>query len=317
MKQSKTVTINGKVYDAATGLPVAKPIKAIIDSPAKKVSSAQTVHTHPQKSRTLNRRAAPKPTSHPKPAAVRVQQKRGRSMDIAKSSAISHFAPAKPNRSKSDSASAPNKPPVAHPAVAKAHSVSAARKKQAAARPKSAQTIKNEAIAEALAKPVAAAKPKKSFFSRHKRIFSVTGTTVFIIALAAFLVYFTFPSLSVRVAATRAGVNATYPEYRPDGYKLAGPISYGNNQVTIKFAAKTGKTTFSIVQSKSAWDSTAVRDNLVKEKAGNDYITTQERGLTIYTYDGNATWVNGGILYTIEGDAPLSSEQLRQIAVSL
>jgi hypothetical protein len=60
-----------------------------------------------------------------------------------------------------------------------------------------------------------------------------------------------------------------------------------------------------------------VLDNYVKEKAGDNYITYNERGLTIYTYNSNAAWVNNGVLYTIDGDAPLSSDQIRRIATSL
>jgi len=125
------------------------------------------------------------------------------------------------------------------------------------------------------------------------------------------------PSWSVHVAAGQAGIDATYPEYRPDGYSLDGPVTYNDGQVTIDFAANTGSSKFSLKQSKSSLDSSAVLDSIVHKKVGDKYITNQERGLTIYTYDGNATWVNAGILYSIDGNAPLSSEQIRRIATSL
>lgn len=85
----------------------------------------------------------------------------------------------------------------------------------------------------------------------------------------------------------------------------------------MKFAANGGPQNFTVSQTKSNWDSSTVLDRYIKEKAGDNYITYSERGLTIYTYDGNAAWVNGGIFYTITGDAPLSSDQIRRIATSM
>lgn len=125
------------------------------------------------------------------------------------------------------------------------------------------------------------------------------------------------PNLSVRVAAAQAGINAGYPNYHPDGYALAGPVTFSDGRVSMNFKANGGNHTFTINQSKSGWNSDAVLDNYVSPRAGSSYIPYTERGLTIYTYDNNAAWVNGGILYTVEGDAPLSSEQIRRIATSL
>ena len=125
------------------------------------------------------------------------------------------------------------------------------------------------------------------------------------------------PSLSVRVAAAQAGIDASYPEYRPDGYSLRGTVAYKEGEVSMQFGANAGPQEFTVTQAKSSYDSVAVLDNHVKPASGEQYTTYNERGLTIYTYDSNAAWVNGGILYTITGDAPLSGEQIRRIATSL
>jgi len=85
----------------------------------------------------------------------------------------------------------------------------------------------------------------------------------------------------------------------------------------MKFASNSGPQNFTVTQSKTSWDSSAVLDNYIKEKAGDNYITYDEHGLTIYTYGSNAAWVNGGVLYTITGDAPLSGDQIRHIATSM
>jgi len=310
MDKTKTVTINGQRYDAHTGMPInrAKPLQV-----AAKATSAAGIHGAPQKSQTLVRRATKKPTVA---TASRPNRTPGRSMDIARSSKISRFAP-HPVKPLAKTVPTPDIPAVIHPTVRKLNKFRAA--KLAAVTPpapKLAQGIKQEAITAALAKPAVKA-PKKSFFKRNPRFVNIFSISAAIIILGVYFTYINMPSWSVHVAAGQAGIDATYPEYRPDGYSLDGPVTYNDGQVTIDFAANTGSSKFSLKQSKSSLDSSAVLDSIVRKKVGDKYITNQERGLTIYTYDGNATWVNAGILYSIDGNAPLSSEQIRRIATSL
>ena len=44
----------------------------------------------------------------------------------------------------------------------------------------------------------------------------------------------------------------------------------------------------------------AVFENYVKPNAGRNYSTATINGLTIYTYNNDAAWVNGGILYSCD-----------------
>jgi Domain of unknown function (DUF4367) len=306
MNQNKTVTINGQQYDAHTGLPV---VQAVVSAPTKKPTHAASVHSTPQKSQTLIRRATKKPTA----TVARPARSSGRSMDIARSSSVSRFAP--------HPVAAPKKP-VHTPDIAPAHHPIVTR--AAAARPtspvvsatKSSKQVKEDAIAKALAAPPVK-HVKKSFLKRHPRALSIVSISIIVAIVGSYITYVNLPSLSVKVAAAQAGIDASYPEYRPDGYSIDGPVTFSDGQVSIHFVANTGSSTFTIKQSQSSWDSSAVLDNVVREKVGEKYITSQERGLTIYTYNGNAAWVNAGILYTIEGDAPLSGEQIRRIATSL
>lgn len=311
MNKNKIVTINGQHYDAHTGLPLGTNTAPVVAT-TKKSTAAAGVHTAPQKSQTLVRRVTKKPTPSPTSRPGRVA---GRTMDIARSAKISRFA-AHPTAPVVKAVATPDIPAVSHPAVAKAHKQQAAKKTAPALVSQSAKEIKNAAIEVALAKP-AIKTPKKSFLKRHARLVNVFSVSIIIILLGVYLVYLNMPGLSVRIAASQVGINATYPEYKPDGYSLDGPVTFNDSQVMINFAANTGSSKFSLNQSKSSWDSSAVLDNIVRKKVGEKYITSQERGLTVYTYNGNAAWVNAGILYTIEGDAPLSGEQIRRIATSL
>ena len=310
MDKTKIVTINGQRYDAHTGMPInrAKPLQV-----TTKATSAAGIHGAPQKSQTLVRRATKKPTVT---SVSRLSRMPGRAMDIARSSKISRFAP-HPVKPVVKVVPAPDIPAVTHPTIRKMNKFRAAKQVPVTPQaPKLAQDVKQEAITAALAKPIVKA-PKKSFFKRNPRFVNIFSISAMIIILGVYFTYLNMPSWSVRVAAGQAGINATYPEYRPDGYRLDGPVTYNDGQVTIDFAANTGSSKFSLKQSKSSLDSSAVLDSIVRKKVGDKYITNQERGLTIYTYDGNATWVNAGILYSIEGNAPLSNEQIRRIATSL
>ncbi len=306
----QTVTINGVVYDAHTGLPVNQANQPV--TPAKKAQPSQTVHQRVQKSQTLSRRhvqATPSPQAAPTPR-VTAQ----RSPMVAKFAPKQQAAPPK-RRTISDIG------PVVHPVMHKVHKQHAAA--SAPVQPavlKPSQVIKQQAIAEALEKAPTKQQAERDHAKRSgrlRKLVSVGSVSLALILLGGYFTYLNMPNLSVRVAAAQAGVDASYPEYRPDGYSLSGSVAYNQGWVSMKFASNSGPQNFTVKQSKSSWDSSAVLDNYVKEKAGDNYIPYNERGLTIYIYSSNAAWINDGILYTIEGDAPLSSDQIRRIATSL
>lgn len=180
-----------------------------------------------------------------------------------------------------------------------------------------ASVIKKEAIDEALKKspdhnPVKRTKKAR----RTSRMLSFASMALSLLLLAGYFTYINLPNISVRVAAAQAGINASYPSYKPDGYRLAG-VNYDRGSVSMEFAANAGPQSYTVTQQQTAWDSTAVKENYVKTNWGDDVVPYSERGLIIYAHEGNAAWVNGGILYTITGDAPLSASQVRSIAGSL
>lgn len=241
-------------------------------------------------------------------------RKVGRSMDIARSRSISHFAPrTTPTMTKPVTTSAmqrkrldigPVRHPVANKLVAKPEVT------------KPAKVIKEEAIAEAFKKLSDTNTTQRNVFKRYSKFVNIFSVGIVLIAIIGYAIYYNMPMISVRIASAQAGIDAKYPEYHPDGYSLSGPVSYSDGQVTINFHANTGNSKFVIKQSKSSWDSTAVKDWVDGESKGA-FNESKDRGLTIYTYGGNAAWVNGGILYSITGNAPLSGEQIRRIATSL
>lgn len=332
MSPHKTVIINGRKYDAATGMPIADTPAKPAAKPAatkptpKKVANSEraknpsdAVHSTLQRSKTLIRRATKKPAG--KVSAAFAKPTPGRHMDFARSPKISHFAPhPAPKAASAETAVAPVKQ---HPTVTKALNNTPKRASKIAtakpAVPATAKQVKDDAISKALKTPKETPKKtKKSFWANKwtRRAGIVAGLFV-LIGGSAYLVYQFVPSVSVSFAAAQADIDASYPEYTPDGFSLKQPVTYSDGQVDLTFASNSNDTTYTITQKRSTWDSTAVLDSIVKTAAGEDYTTTRERGLTIYTYNTNAAWVNSGILYTINSNAALSGDQVRRIAMSL
>lgn len=319
MQANKTVIINGRPYDAVTGLPLKKlamndekPVTPVAVRKHVAKGAASDIHSQPQRSQTLHRRATKKPT-----ATISTKRPQpGRSMDIARSAQVARFAAHPiPRQPASVTAATPDVAPKAHPVAAKAH---ARLSKPVASAPvkKTSKQVKDEAIKKAIASTTKNS-PKKKFAFRLSRRFSIITAIFGVLIIGAYLTWANIPGISVGFASSQAGITATYPQYKPDGYRLKQPVTYSEGIVTLNFASNSDSSEYSVVQARSSWDSSAVLENVVKKATGENYITTQESGLTIYSYEDNAAWVNGGLLYTIESNAPLSGEQIRRIATSL
>lgn len=318
MSKTDTITINGVQYDSHTGMPVAAATEVSPKMPRSITQQPQpsaALHNKQQKSQTLNRKIANKHTQ-----ATPKKQLPRKTMDISRSPSIRKFAP-RPIVQPASVVSHTDVPATAHPIVEKATAKST-RQHHSRAAHKPAHVLKNEAISKAFAasdpKHTTAKKNSPSLKQRFPRLFSVASASLAVVLLAGYLTYLNIPTISIRIAATQAGINATYPSYKPDGYRLNGPIAYSNGgEVSMNFVANASTQNFTITEKKSSWDSTAVLDNHIKPVAGENYTTHTEAGLTIYTHGTQAAWVNRGILYTIDGDAPLSNDQVRRIATSL
>ena len=149
------------------------------------------------------------------------------------------------------------------------------------------------------------------------RALAISTTVVAGLLLGGFYAYQNVPNLAMRVAATRAGFAASMPGYSPAGFSFNGPVQYTAGQVVVSFKSNTDERNYKLTQQTSTWTSDSLLNNYVVA-SGKEYQTYQDRGRTIYIYDGsNATWVNGGIWYQIDGKSSMSSDQLAKIASSL
>lgn len=353
MKSKTTITINGRLYDATSGLPVdievtpvkqvpnrgkvhditppktfqtkaevqKKPPAAATSSPSRNVQTARAVHARQQRSHTLHRSALKKPkqatASHEQRIRVRVE----------KSHRITKFAPhpqAITPSQRSETVAAPAQP---HPVQIAAAAAQQASKNLVPPKQLSSRALKQQLINAQLDslpstsshhKEVEPEQEHKGFMRLSSRARATVVACLALVVLGGYLTYLNVPSLSLRVAAARAGIAAGYPEYHPDGYSFGGPPTYSEGRVAVAFASNTGAKGYTLTQEASNWDSGAVLDNYVAKNAKNDYKTYSASGLTIYTFDQKAAWVNRGILHTIDyKDSLLSPKQIERIATSL
>lgn len=136
--------------------------------------------------------------------------------------------------------------------------------------------------------------------------------------IGAFFTYQNLPNLSMRLASARSGLDGSLPSYQPAGFGLNGGISYKPGQIEVAYSSRTDNRNYKIIQSNSSWNSETLAQNYEPLKQNSNYQTIPNKGKTVYVYEGsNATWVDGGIWYRVEGDSKLSSDQLLNLADSL
>ena len=281
----------------------------------KKAKPAQKVHSRTQRAATLIRRGVKAPSQPtvsvklPPKAAPKKHDERAKF--VQKSDKISRFGS---NLRQSVTMPTPIKksvPLAAKPAPASAVKASSVKQTASASKP----SQKERLIAEGLAKSQSHREPKHDNKPK-RRIWRVGLPVAAVVVMLGYFVYLNIPNINMKVAAYRAGFSANLPSYNPGGFRLAGPVSYSQGQITIGYRSNTDDRNFQITQKKSNWDSESLFSNIVTKNAG--YQIARDHGLTIYLYgDSSATWVNSGIWYTIEGQSQLSSTQIQKIAASM
>ena len=158
--------------------------------------------------------------------------------------------------------------------------------------------------------PVMIKKPK---VSKKHLIFAVASSICCMGVLYATL-KFSMPDISAKVAAAQNG--ASYPSFVPRDF-TARSASFQKNTFSLEFVGP-DKTRFTLDQEKLPWDSNALLNNYVKPTWGEQYDTIREQGLTIYMYQSNAAWVNGGTVYKLNTTSgSLGKKQLKNIITSL
>ncbi|GAC1373482.1 MAG: hypothetical protein NVSMB39_7840 [Candidatus Saccharimonadales bacterium] len=179
----------------------------------------------------------------------------------------------------------------------------------------------HEAMTKLTQLPAAAApapkpqRPRRTphFTPSHGRAFA---TAAAITLMGSYIWLSNYPKLALQNASNQAGLAASLPGYLPSSYSL-NSTNTSPGLVTLNFSSPSASEKLKIAQRRTNWDSSSLLDNFVA-KAADDYSTVQSQGLTIYLFSNNqASWVNHGIWYSIDGASRLSREQILKIAYSL
>lgn len=354
-----TITINGKTYDATTGVPVggvfapsvrttdgfaarpSAPAAQNAHQPRReraphKTVAAKAVHHRQDKSKTLMRSGVKNPARHkrpiPQPAAdVHLEPRQTlrphhasatasaahRAGHVQRSHLVSKFGASHQPVVKKHQPLAVQHPPQ-HPA------------KQPSTHPPEELVPKSAASAmldAALVKAVSHEQPKHhTATKRHRvarkmglspRFVSISAAIALVVLVGAYFTYQNLPRIAMRIAASRSGISASYPGYTPRGYAMSGAISYSPGQIVVNFKSKQDQQSYAISQQKSNWNSETLESSYLA-KLDQPVRRENAAGRTVFIYgDTNATWIDGGIWYRVDGKANLSTDQLLKLAASL
>lgn|GEM_PF-486576 len=149
------------------------------------------------------------------------------------------------------------------------------------------------------------------------RVLSATAAVFAILILAAFFAYQNVPAVAMRVAANQAGFTGHIPSNPPAGFAFKGPIEFSKGNITLKYRSNSDDRAFAITQKPTDWTSDSLLTNHILSSKTR-YQTYHDRGLTVFIFnDGNATWIDKGVWYSVSGKGSLSSDQVLSIAGSM
>ena len=152
------------------------------------------------------------------------------------------------------------------------------------------------------------AQPSRASFAASAAAIAIIGGYVWL---------HNYPQMALSSAADKAGFSASLPSFVPSSYNLKGNPNYAPGLVTLDFSSPSFKDPLKVTQQPTAWDSSSLLDNYVAVRTQN-YAAVNGQGLTIFILNGSqqATWINHGIWYSVEGAANLSRDQLLKMAYS-
>ena len=156
--------------------------------------------------------------------------------------------------------------------------------------------------------------PKQRRSARSKAV-NFAASIAALLVIAGFVGYLNMSKIEMRVASVRAGFSAQLPGYAPTGYALDGGVKAQHGVVATTY--RSGSSSYTIQQQTSDWDSQTLYDNVVAMSSEGGHKTVSGQGRTVYIYGDRAAWVNGGVLYSVQTNGDISSQELLSIATSM
>lgn len=328
------IEINGKKYDAKSGMLLSDVLPSVpipqhtvqVHSPQPTEPAAMAVKQnrapvtqpnphrarHPQRSQTLMRRAVNRPVSDITPAKPTVTRfaannaRQDRAQATAKSPFINKYGQVSTPIKKMTSPLQVQTPPD-YQARPTQHQPASEPALAAPLPPQQTQSeiLFNNALEKVSLTQQEPQSSNRKFFGVLRLGFGLTAAVLVIGAVA----YMNLPKINLKLASAQAGFSAILPTNQPAGYHLANPIDRAAGKITLNFKSNTDERNYQLNQEISNWNSESLQENFFVAH-NKPFRIVQDGGKTIFLYDnGNATWVNGGVWYTITSK-DLSSDQI-------
>jgi hypothetical protein len=180
---------------------------------------------------------------------------------------------------------------------------------------RSAAAIFEAALAHAVSHEQTTPKGAKRHSAKQRKLINLTAGLAAFLVIGGFVTYLNLTNIQVHVASMKAGFHVSMPSFKPTGYALNGGVKAQDGLATLSF--RSGDSAYTVAQEPSDWNSTTLLDQTTAER-GKPTQTVQSNGRIIYIYNGtDATWVNGGVLYKVSGNATLDTNEIVSLATSM
>jgi hypothetical protein len=147
----------------------------------------------------------------------------------------------------------------------------------------------------------------------RRHVASMAAGTLALLIVATFAFYQNSPGLQFKVAGYHAGIVTHMPNFKAAGFAYEG-VKAGYGKLDIGFSNTSGS--FKLSQQNTNLTSRDVISSLGATDASGhpDYTTVQAGNTTVYRFSNtDATWVQNGTWYTVNGTGPLSDTQVKSL----
>ena len=182
---------------------------------------------------------------------------------------------------------------------------------------RSRKSAKKQTLTESLAKTVESDNRAESKHGRRKfRLSSIFATAGAVAVIAGLGIYVAMPTISVKMAASKAGLTTNTP-YIPKGFTIDGEVASADGLMTINYRSKSGGDGYSVTIKENDSDTQGSLRNRIAELYSNGYRTEQSGDKTILRYGSKVTWLDDGLEYTINTNNYLDNDEISSIVDSL
>ena len=184
---------------------------------------------------------------------------------------------------------------------------------------RSRKTAKQHSLSDQLVKSADSSNSnaKEAKHSRRKfRLPTIFATAGAMAVVAGLGIYVAMPTISVKMAASKAGLTTNTP-YIPKGFTIDGEVASADGHMTINYRSKNGGDGYSVSIKENDTDTQGSLRRRIAELYSNGYRTEQSGDKTLLRYDGKVTWLDNGIEYTINTNNYLDSDEITSIVDSL